>query len=84
MNTNLAIPLKSTIVRFMLLALVGIILPACASVTPRLAQQAPCAVAATLICEDFGSQSRCRCTDATAVERQVAGLGHNAAIGRGW
>jgi len=84
MHTDFAFPLKSTIVRLLSIALAGLFLAACTGVAPRTAQRAPCAAAGTLICEDFGAESRCGCTDAAAVERQVAGLGELNGTTRGW
>ena len=66
---------KRTIVLFILAAATMLLATGCAGVPQRLAARPDCPPPRTLLCEPFGPESRCRCADAGAVSRSLAGLG---------
>ena len=67
---------KSTIVRIILIGGATWLSSACSTLPEPLAQAQACPPARTLVCDTFGSQSRCMCSDTSRVDRQLdrAGL----------
>lgn len=64
---------KSTIVRFGVLAS-AVLGAACSGAPQRLGMSPDCPPVSTRICEAFGPQGRCRCTDARALHRDLERL----------
>jgi len=78
MSSPLSAALKSTIVRFILLS-AGLVAASGCSTLPRQASHAePCPPVRTLVCEPFGSETRCTCADSSRVDRQLDRLGPTA------
>jgi hypothetical protein len=78
-------PTKRTIVPFLTLTLGALIATGCSAVGPRTASTVPCPPARRLVCENFGPESRCQCSDAAAIDREIARLGRSARAGwLGW
>jgi hypothetical protein len=66
---------KRTIVLFTAAMAVALLATGCAGLPQTLARQTDCPPARTLLCEEFGPESRCHCADTATVSRSLAGLG---------
>lgn len=76
---------KSTIVLFLVSATTAVLAAGCGSLPERAGLHAPCPAVATLVCEDFGPESRCTCADRGVIDRELSRFGFAAQSGRlGW
>jgi len=78
MTNPLCAPLKSTIVRFIILGTSVIAASGCSTLPQQAVQAEPCPPVRTLVCDTFGSETRCTCSDSSRVGRQLDRLGQTA------
>jgi len=78
MSTPLFSPLKSTIVRFIILCAGLIAASGCSTLPQQAASAEPCPPVRTLVCDTFGAETRCTCSDSSRVDRQLDRFGQTA------
>ena len=78
MTSRLFASTKSTIVRFIILGTGMIAASGCSTLPQQASHATPCAPVGTLVCEPFGTETRCTCSDSSRVDRQLDRLGHTA------
>ena len=61
----------STIVRPFLVGAMAVLVSACSTLPQPTSLAAYCPPTRTLVCETFGPESRCRCSDRGRVDRQL-------------
>jgi len=79
MLNRYTLPKKRTIVLFIFSGAVSAFVAGCGTLAPRTAELAPCPPTRTLICEEFGPETRCQCSDPAGMDRELDRLGLNAA-----
>jgi len=78
MSHPLSALLKSTIVRFIILSAGMVVASGCSTLPRQAAHAEPCPPVRTLVCDTFGSETRCTCSDSSRVDRQLDRLGQTA------
>ena len=78
MTSRLFASVKSTIVRFIIFGASMIAASGCSTLPQQASHAEPCPPVATLVCEPFGTETRCTCSDSSRVDRQLDRFGHTA------
>lgn len=64
-----------TIVRILIVGAIAVLTSACGTLPQPASLAAACPPTRTLVCDTFGSESRCRCSDRGRLDRQLDRMG---------